>query len=328
MIRYKYKITAVFALIAILILAGCAGNTDPDVYAVVNGEEITREEFQQYASLMLFEPGLELTDEERLLVLESLISEKVYLAEAINRGYELDADQAKEDYEQFRDEAIRQLFSGSSSMYYNHLQELDLTETVIASFIERVQLINAMVADEQDKVEEPSDEAIEAFYEKEKDNMFAKPESRRVRHILINDGNFPDADEEEIPELSEELAQELYQRLLDGEDFAELAEEYSQCPSSEDGGDLGHIEKNDVVKEFGEVAFSVELDEIAEPVESQFGWHIIEVTEIQEPGYYELDDQVRAWIFDQLHGKEMEAAAETLLASLMEIAVIQNNLVK
>lgn len=328
MIRYKYKITAILVLFSILILAGCGGNTDPDVYAVVDGEEITREEFQQYVNFMWFDPELELTKEDRLLALENMISEKVYLAEAVDRGYELDADQAKEDYEQFRDDVIAKLFSGSSSLYYNRLQELNLTETWITGFFERVQLVNAMITDEEDKVEDPTDRAIEAYYEKEKDNMFAHEGRRKVRHILINDGNFPDAEEEEVPELAEELARELYQRLLDGEDFADLAREYSQDSSAEVGGDIDYIEKNEVVKEFGEVVFSIELDEISEPVESQFGWHIIQVTEIQEPGYYELDDQIRFWIADQLYKSEVEATRKSFLSGLVDAADIQNNLDK
>lgn len=326
MVLGKYtKIATVLALSAILILAGCGGYKDPSVYAVVNGEEISREDFQRYVSFMWFDPEIELTEDDRLLALENLISERVYLAEAIRLGYEIEEDAAEKDYEKFRTQVINQMFSGSSSMYYAHLQELKLTESWMIRYFEQILLINKMIDDERDKVEDPDEKAIEDFYKEQRD-MFAHGELRGVRHILINDGNFPEADQDEIPAMSKDLVYEIYDRLLAGEDFAKLAKEYSQDGSAQGGGDIGQIEKSDVVKEFGDVAFAAELNEIAEPVESEFGWHILQVTEIKEPGYYEMDDQIRYWIISTLYDKNQKDAVRAFLTKLVEEAEIQNNI--
>jgi parvulin-like peptidyl-prolyl isomerase len=76
------------------------------------------------------------------------------------------------------------------------------------------------------------------------------------------------------------LAKKLRQRILDGEDFAELAAEYSQDPgSAANGGDLGWFGRGAMVPEFEDAAFSLAVGEVSEPVRTQFGWHLIDVVE-------------------------------------------------
>jgi len=76
------------------------------------------------------------------------------------------------------------------------------------------------------------------------------------------------------------LAKELRQRILDGEDFGELAKEYSDdLGSGANGGDLGWFSRGAMVAPFDEAVFSLDVGEISEPVETQFGWHLIEVTD-------------------------------------------------
>ena len=78
----------------------------------------------------------------------------------------------------------------------------------------------------------------------------------------------------------EEKAEDVKQQLEDGGDFAELAKEYSQDPgSAEKGGDLGCLGKGETVPEFEEAAFGAEQGEIVGPVKTEFGYHILEVTE-------------------------------------------------
>ena len=70
-------------------------------------------------------------------------------------------------------------------------------------------------------------------------------------------------------------ALELEKRISNGESFEELAKEYSICPSSRRGGDLGYFRHGDMVSTFEEAAFNMAIGEISEPVKTQFGWHII-----------------------------------------------------
>lgn len=79
------------------------------------------------------------------------------------------------------------------------------------------------------------------------------------------------------------LAEELRQRILNGEDFATLAQEYSEDPgSAAQGGDLGWIGRGVLVPEFEDVAFSLPVGEISKPVRTDFGYHLIEVLERDE----------------------------------------------
>ncbi|QKY68508.1 peptidylprolyl isomerase [Lentibacillus sp. CBA3610] len=89
-----------------------------------------------------------------------------------------------------------------------------------------------------------------------------------ARHILVDD---------------EETANEVKSRLDDGDDFADLAEEYSNDnASAQNGGDLGYFSVGDMVPAFEDTAYDMEVDEISDPVESQHGFHVIQVTDKRE----------------------------------------------
>ena len=77
---------------------------------------------------------------------------------------------------------------------------------------------------------------------------------------------------------SNERCEELMARIEAGSDFAEVAREHSQCPSGKRGGELGEFGPGQMVKEFDEVVFSAEVGKVHGPVKTQFGYHIIEIT--------------------------------------------------
>ena len=70
----------------------------------------------------------------------------------------------------------------------------------------------------------------------------------------------------------------LKKLIEDGEDFAEIAKQHSQCPSGNQGGGLGEFSPGQMVKEFDEVVFSGEIGKVLGPVKTQFGYHLIEIT--------------------------------------------------
>ena len=84
-----------------------------------------------------------------------------------------------------------------------------------------------------------------------------------ARHILVS---------------TEEACQNLKDELAQGADFAQLAREYSECPSGKRGGDLGEFGRGQMVREFEEVVFSADVGAVQGPVKTQFGYHLIEVT--------------------------------------------------
>lgn len=89
----------------------------------------------------------------------------------------------------------------------------------------------------------------------------------RARHILV---------------ATEDSANDLKTRIEGGEDFETLARESSKCPSGQQGGDLGEFSQGQMVKEFDEVVFSDEIGKVLGPVQTQFGFHLIEIVSRKE----------------------------------------------
>ena len=125
-----------------------------------------------------------------------------------------------------------------------------------------------------------------------------------VRHILIKPTEVLDE------EAAIALANELRQRALDGEDFGDLAKEYSDdIGSAQEGGELGWTSPGQMVPEFDATMDTTEVGEISYPVKSQFGWHILEVTGRREQNIAEQmrRQQVMGYLHDQKYDEELEA---------------------
>jgi len=88
-----------------------------------------------------------------------------------------------------------------------------------------------------------------------------------ARHILVD---------------SKESCEQLKSKIEGGVDFAAVAREHSKCPSGKKGGDLGTFFPGQMVKEFDQVVFKEEVGKVHGPVKTQFGFHLIEITNRQE----------------------------------------------
>ena len=86
----------------------------------------------------------------------------------------------------------------------------------------------------------------------------------RASHILVK---------------TEQEAKDLYNEIKNGKSFAEVAQEKSLCPSGQNGGDLGYFRRGQMVPQFEIAAFNLPVGEISKPVWTQFGWHLIKVTD-------------------------------------------------
>ena len=130
----------------------------------------------------------------------------------------------------------------------------------------------------QDYTREKEQERFEAWLKEAKEKgVFPELEEVHARHILIRVAQ--DAPEDEV-QSAYKKALDIREQLLQGADFAELAEKYSDDPGSKlNGGDLGWFGHGRMVPEFDQAAFSLDINEISEPVRTQFGFHIIQVLE-------------------------------------------------
>ncbi len=80
---------------------------------------------------------------------------------------------------------------------------------------------------------------------------------------------------------TEAEAKQIMQKISAGDDFAKLAKLFSQCPSGKAGGDLGYFGKGQMVKPFEDACFKAKAGDVLGPVKTQFGWHVIKVTDIK-----------------------------------------------
>jgi peptidyl-prolyl cis-trans isomerase D len=133
---------------------------------------------------------------------------------------------------------------------------------------------------------EVSDDEIAAYYDEHPDE-FQNPKTVEARHILIKvDQN---ATPEEVAKAKERI-ETILQKAKDGQDFPELAKQFSEGPSKDKGGYLGTFRREAMVKPFSDKAFSMQAGEISDPVKTQFGWHIIKVEKVNEATTTSLAD--------------------------------------
>jgi peptidyl-prolyl cis-trans isomerase D len=138
---------------------------------------------------------------------------------------------------------------------------------------------------------EITDDMLLARYEQDKDTDYRTEETATLKYV-----EFKKAPSQADQDSVKREIDNIYDQLKNGADFAELAREYSQDRSGQDGGDLGWFGRGRMVKPFEEAAFGLEkVGDISEPVQSQFGWHIIKLTgkrDTNDKG--EKEEQVKA----------------------------------
>ncbi|MBN2466994.1 MAG: peptidyl-prolyl cis-trans isomerase, partial [Deltaproteobacteria bacterium] len=120
-----------------------------------------------------------------------------------------------------------------------------------------------------------SDEEAKTFYDTHQD-LFKQPPQVKASHILIKTD--AQADQKQKDEALNKI-KEIKNKLTNGGDFATLAKEFSGCPSSASGGDLGYFGQGQMVKPFEDAAFALQTGETSNIVETVFGYHLIKVTD-------------------------------------------------
>lgn len=164
-----------------------------------------------------------------------------------------------EEYEVTDEEVQAEIDSSKEEMGENYEAFLEQNNQTEESY-KKVVRLNLLQEKALTDGVEVTDEEIQAQYDRQNSELNA-------RHILVAD---------------EETAATVKEELDGGADFAELAQEYSTDGSASEGGDLGWFGVGAMVPEFEQAAYDLEVDEISEPVQSQFGFHIIQVTEKRE----------------------------------------------
>jgi peptidyl-prolyl cis-trans isomerase C len=291
------------------------------VLARVDGTEITQAdlmaEFNIFASRLQGRvPPERMAQMQQEMVqgaMDSLIIKRLLMNEAEKHEIEVTDDEMNETIEVYR----QQIPPGTT--LEQQLAQLNMSEAVFRENVARDLRVNKLLEDEVDGPVEPTDEDIAAFHEQHKDDYFAMPERVKASHILLSVERDADADAR-VEAL--EKAEALRVQLLEGADFAELAQEESNCPSAAQGGDLGTFVRGQMVPSFEQAAFSQPIGEIGEIVETDFGYHIIQVTERHEAATQSLDDS-KEQIANFLLSQSREMALRAYVQKLREEADIE-----
>lgn len=317
------------------------------VIVKVNEDNIMKSEFDK-----LYNSAIEqykqitskpLTDEElkqiRQKVLDQLITDKLLLQEAKKRGIKVTKRELEEGIN-----TVKSRFPNDQA-FLQELKKENLTEKQFQKRIEE-QIMVLKLVDEVIKknAKQPTEQEAKVVFDKvmkiiEKKEYGKLPpeeeeelkllarlveryfdEQVRVRHILIRvDRNFTDKQKEEARKKIEEIKK----KLDAGEDFITLAQKYSEDPGSKDrGGDLGFIARNDTVKEFEKVAFSLKEGQTSDVVETEYGYHIIRVVE-RKPKRKPEFDMIKEDLLQYVMRKNAEKLYEDFVEDLKKKSKIQ-----
>lgn len=237
--------------------------------AKVNGDSISEFELHQayinyvnYSNQMGQPIGRMQEEEVRFSALQDLVDQRLMLQAAKRERIKASESEVKEQ--------LNEIKQSLGENYSTVLRQQGLNERSLQDLI-RESLVLTAVQDAKSAVDITDNEVLRAYEEEH--------ERREVRHILV-EAQLVDGVRDYESALA--TAEQLYERLLAGEDFGELAAEHSDDPGSQDeGGSLGIIGRMDpLVPEFLERTFSLSVGEVSEPVRTQYGYHLIEVTEV------------------------------------------------
>jgi peptidyl-prolyl cis-trans isomerase C len=238
------------------------------------------------------------------MMLDQYVNNHVLRGEAEARDVQADtatvSQQLQQQRSQFPSEEEFQSALGNAGL------TLDSLRTLIAEQV-RVQQLRDEIG--SDAVEEPTDAEVEEYA--------AEQRSVSARHILLQVGENAD---DSTATAAREQAEELIAQLNDGADFAELAREYSDGPTGERGGDLGSFTRDRMVEPFADAVFALEEDGqiVQEPVRTQFGYHVIQLTDYGEP----MDSgQARSALVEE----NQQEAYQDALSDLTQQVTVQIN---
>jgi peptidyl-prolyl cis-trans isomerase C len=297
-----------------------AVTTTEELVARVDGRGITRSEFDSVvdSNVVRFEAqsGQTFPEEQRAMlqrrVLDGLIMRNVLEAETERQGIVVMEARFLEMLEQFKgqfpdDEAYRSV-----------LQEQGFTVELFEQELRRQMAIEELIETQVFATITVPEQELQAFYD-ENPQYFQQPEQVAARHIILTTQGITDQAELDAKRARLE---DLRRQIAAGADFGQMARDHSEGPSAPTGGDLGTFGRGQMVPEFEDAAFSLAVGEISGIVETQFGYHILQVTE-RVPERSVPFSEVRGNIEEFLLEDRRNQEAERYVQGLRDQAVVE-----
>ena len=284
-----------------LVAAGCGGTSTAslgsDAAAVVGSKEISKAQFQALmerakksydAQKRPFpKPGTGEYESLKGQAITFLIQRAEFEQEADNKGIKISDDKVDKRIEQLK----KQFYGGSEKRYRDTLKQQGLTEDQAKEEV-RAQLISEELFKKVTDDVKVSKADIKSYFDTHK-SQYGQPESREVRHILVQ---------------KKALADRLYAQLKSGASFAALAKRYSKDPGSASNGGKLTISKGQTVQEFDKTAFALKKGELSKPIKTQYGYHIIQALSDIKPAQTTSLGKVEASIKQQLEQQKKNEA--------------------
>ncbi len=281
-----------------------------ETIATVNGRPIRRSDLenavQGYAMELHRKTMEQLSaserEELRTLAMEKLLARELIFQKALTEG--VIADEAAVEAEK---QKIIANFP-TEEEFYATLAKAGIDPAQYHRMIRQDLTVNQLTARKLAALEEPSAEEIEAFFRSHPEKM-VQPGRVRASHILLK---IPEGQRAQTLDRLQALKERAVQ-----EDFAHLARDHSQCPSAARGGDLGFFKHSEMVKSFADAAFSLAEGDIGEVVETQFGFHLIQVTAREPERRLSLEEatpQVLRFLKEEAGAALLKAWVEELKA--------------
>ena len=304
------SISALIATLLVLASCGSASKASADVVARVNGKDITtaqlEKQFQNRLNGAEQPPSAEEAQDLKLQVLNQLINDQILLEMASTAG--LSATDAEVDvkFNEFKNQYTEEKFK-------DLLKEQKMTIDDIRNELRKSITIDKLVNKEITSKISVTDAEIKNFYEKNKES-FNLPESYHIAHILVTPVADPDlrngkSDDAKSPDEARQKAARLLREVQGGRDFATVAKESSEDPSSgPNGGDLKFQPLQAIENIDPRLAQAVQKMRAGETfpqvIETRFGFHILKLMEKDAGGQKDLSDprvqaQVRQVIFNR-----------------------------
>ena len=244
--------------------------------ASVNGKPISKSQYERDLSVFqkrAAQEGRQLSDADlttfKNRILENLIDAEVLYQQSQKEGVKVDDQAINEQIE-----TIKKRFSDEAA-YKKALKGMDVSEKEIRAQIQRGLAINQLLNTHVRQKITVTEEEGKKFYNNNP-NLFKQPEQVKASHILIKVA--PDAEESKKIQARKKI-ETVQKKVRQGEDFGLLAKANSEGPTAQREGDLGYFNRGRMAKPFEDAAFALNVGEVSGIVETQFGYHLIKVTD-------------------------------------------------
>ncbi|MDC7124501.1 MAG: peptidylprolyl isomerase [Spirochaetales bacterium] len=307
-------------VILLVVAASCVFAQEQEIKPVaeVNGVKITSIDLERQLNMMYqqaISQGQQINDSNinqlRQSALQVLISRELLFQSATEKKYEADPA-AADDY-------INSLTInyGGTEKLQEALDAQGISIDELKDSVSRYNVINKLIDEELRPQVVIEDADLEKYYTDNK-QYFHSEETVRASHILVK---APTGSSEEDLKAAYDKISKIRKEVIDGKDFAEAAKEYSDCPSAPDGGDLGEFGHGMMVPEFDKAAFALEPGKVSEPVQTQYGYHLILVTDKKDESEMPFE-QVKEDIKNYLADIKLDEIVKNYVADLMTTATV------